>query len=795
MKWFQVALDMFLVLSFITSSTSNPDAKRLYDDLLSNYNKLVRPVVNVTDAVTVRIKLKLSQLIDVNLKNQIMTTNLWVEQTWYDYKLQWEPKEYGGVEMLHVPSDHIWRPDIVLYNNADGNFEVTLATKATLNYTGRVEWRPPAIYKSSCEIDVEYFPFDEQTCVMKFGSWTYDGFQVDLRHIDELNGTNVVEVGVDLSEFYTSVEWDILEVPAVRNEKFYTCCDEPYLDITFNITMRRKTLFYTVNLIIPCMGISFLTILVFYLPSDSGEKVSLSISILLSLTVFFLLLAEIIPPTSLVVPLLGKFVLFTMILDTFSICVTVVVLNIHFRSPQTHVMAPWVRTVFINQLPRFLVIRRPLYPISEMIKSSRRLMVRTCNGFDLGDQIPPVPPPAALSRMHQSPKTTSRSTSPHLQRRVHSLNLMDDSPIAALGLTSSGTTSAIGQFSTLYPSNISTVNEQTSTTSSLVDAQHHSQYQQTGGSLLDHPLTPTKFRQQQKTSTSVQTNGFDGPSASHFGRFHQQQHQQQQLPSGGISASTTTLHHVHTQQSVSVGVGMGFGAASTSTHHLYRQQSSSSAQFSPVPAPLHPHQQHQSTTTCDLLGHSNTNVIKSTTTVNSAATASTLADSCCSGIQIHQGMGAGAACQSSSEQLLHHGAVGGGIAGACFGAQSNILPKCQREEGTHCCLTDVGCEDGNDSRHHWHTCPELFKAMEAVTYIADQTRKEEESTRVKEDWKYVAMVLDRLFLWLFTIAVVVGTAGIILQAPTLYDTRIPIDIKLSEIASTTAKPSIAKPVL
>lgn len=43
----------------------NPDAKRLYDDLLSNYNKLVRPVLNVSDALTVRIKLKLSQLIDV----------------------------------------------------------------------------------------------------------------------------------------------------------------------------------------------------------------------------------------------------------------------------------------------------------------------------------------------------------------------------------------------------------------------------------------------------------------------------------------------------------------------------------------------------------------------------------------------------------------------------------------------------------------------------------------------------------------------------------------------------------
>ena len=37
-------------------------------------------------------------------------------QFWYDYKLVWDPDEYGGVKQLHVPSDHIWRPDIVLYN-------------------------------------------------------------------------------------------------------------------------------------------------------------------------------------------------------------------------------------------------------------------------------------------------------------------------------------------------------------------------------------------------------------------------------------------------------------------------------------------------------------------------------------------------------------------------------------------------------------------------------------------------------------------------------------------------------
>ena len=58
-------------------------------------------------------------------------------------------------------------------------------------HTGLIEWKPPAIYKSSCEIDVEYFPFDEQTCVLKFGSWTYDGFQVSSRYLDLLDSVLV----------------------------------------------------------------------------------------------------------------------------------------------------------------------------------------------------------------------------------------------------------------------------------------------------------------------------------------------------------------------------------------------------------------------------------------------------------------------------------------------------------------------------------------------------------------------------------------------------------------------------
>jgi nicotinic acetylcholine receptor len=58
-------------------------------------------------------------------------------------------------------------------------------TKATINYTGGVEWKPPAIYKSLCPIDVEFFPFDEQICTLKIGSWTYDGNSVYIVHKSE----------------------------------------------------------------------------------------------------------------------------------------------------------------------------------------------------------------------------------------------------------------------------------------------------------------------------------------------------------------------------------------------------------------------------------------------------------------------------------------------------------------------------------------------------------------------------------------------------------------------------------
>lgn len=257
------------------------------------------------------------------------------------------------------------------FNSAVGDFQVDDKTKALLRYNGDVTWIPPAIFKSSCKIDVTYFPFDYQNCTMKFGSWTYDKAKIDLVLIGST---------INLKDFWETGEWIIIDAPGYKHDIKYNCCEEIYTDITYSLYIRRLPLFYTINMIIPCLLISFLTVLVFYLPSDCGEKVTLCISVLLSLTVFLLVITETIPSTSLVIPLIGEYLLFTMIFVTLSIVITVFVLNVHYRTPKTHTMPCWVRRVFLGLLPRVMFMTRPERDPEKVtvVGSVETMHLRTC---------------------------------------------------------------------------------------------------------------------------------------------------------------------------------------------------------------------------------------------------------------------------------------------------------------------------------------------------------------------------------------------------------------------------------
>ncbi|KAM4831894.1 neuronal acetylcholine receptor subunit beta-4 [Urocitellus parryii] len=322
--------------------------EKLMDDLLNKtrYNNLIRPATSSSQLISIQLQLSLAQLISVNEREQIMTTNVWLKQEWTDYRLAWNSSRYEGVNILRIPAKRVWLPDIVLYNNADGTYEVSVYTNVVVRSNGSIMWLPPAIYKSACKIEVKHFPFDQQNCTLKFRSWTYDHTEIDMLLKSPM---------ASLDDFTPSGEWDIVALPGRRTVNPQ---DPSYVDVTYDFIIKRKPLFYTINLIIPCVLITSLAILVFYLPSDCGEKMTLCISVLLALTFFLLLISKIVPPTSLDVPLIGKYLMFTMVLVTFSIVTTVCVLNVHHRSPSTHTMAPWVKRCFLHKLPTFLFMKR-----------------------------------------------------------------------------------------------------------------------------------------------------------------------------------------------------------------------------------------------------------------------------------------------------------------------------------------------------------------------------------------------------------------------------------------------------
>ncbi|KAG9278197.1 acetylcholine receptor subunit gamma [Astyanax mexicanus] len=334
----------------------------LHMDLMAGYSKNIRPMENNGDITEVKLKMTLTNLISLNEKEETLTTCVWVEMQWYDYRLRWANRPgfegYENITRTRIPSTSIWLPDIILENNVDGHFEITLYTNALVDPDGLVYWLPPAIYRSACAIKVNYFPFDWQNCSMVFRSQTYSANEIELKLTDEEN--SVVEwIEIDPEAFTENGEWMIKHRPAKKmiNEQFSR--DElDYQEIIFFLIIQRKPLFYVINIIVPCVLFSSLGLLVYFLPAKAGgQKCTMSIIILLAQTVFLFLIAKKVPETSQAVPLIGKYLMFVMSVTTITVMNCVVVLNVSLRTPNTHPMNDKVRKVLLNILPRLLRMR------------------------------------------------------------------------------------------------------------------------------------------------------------------------------------------------------------------------------------------------------------------------------------------------------------------------------------------------------------------------------------------------------------------------------------------------------
>ncbi|XP_072021495.1 uncharacterized protein [Amphiura filiformis] len=313
----------------------------LHHHLFNNYMKDVRPVIDTKTATNVTYRMFIRSLLALETREQTFRVGTELKTTWTDEFMKWDPDEYGGITHFNAPNTAIWTPDIVLRDSADS--EVTKPnTRAQIYSDGTIIWFAQVIYTALCNVKVRWFPFDTQVCDMIFLSWSYDGFEINL------------EPGKSADNRYiANGVWDMVAVRQKGRIFTFACCPEPYTEIHYRLVFKRHATFYIFYMVLPCVFLSILSLLVFYLPPDCGEKLTLSITNLLALVVFQQIIAENMPPSSDDSPVIGTYFTCMISMVCLSVISTGIVMHL---SAISQPMPKWVKRILLEKLPRVLCV-------------------------------------------------------------------------------------------------------------------------------------------------------------------------------------------------------------------------------------------------------------------------------------------------------------------------------------------------------------------------------------------------------------------------------------------------------
>lgn len=187
---------------------------------------------------------------------------------------------------------------------------------------GTVSWSPYEVFQTSCAVDIIHFPFDRQTCDIKFMTYMHDDTEVILQF-----GTQ----GFYQSNFEKNGKWEI-ESMSTSKETI-----DGKTILTFTLNLRRKASFYVLFLLLPAILLSILNAFVFALPAGSGEKVGYTIAVFLSYALFYTILSESLPKNSDNVSTIAAYLFFMMFLSTLATVITIVELRIYNKKTRGRV--------------------------------------------------------------------------------------------------------------------------------------------------------------------------------------------------------------------------------------------------------------------------------------------------------------------------------------------------------------------------------------------------------------------------------------------------------------------------
>lgn len=280
---------LFLTLNLnLNLGYANLEEKTLRNHLFSDYNKLVRPIMDYRDSVNISMGLGVQNLEAFNQKEETIDINLWVRLNWYDKYLNWN-SSVSNLTFLSVDQDYVWVPDIELLNAASLPDIYTLKGGMNLYSNGLILWSNPAVFRFSCPLDLHYFPFDTQRCRMKFASWIYNN---DLL---TLHPHKTVSKQIDILSTFSHSEWKVRDVKVDNYIEKRPCCPSVEFDVNeYTIELRRYPHYYNISMgmTISLVIVNFIIMLV---KPNNISRTSTAVFIPLTILALQLTLADKIP--------------------------------------------------------------------------------------------------------------------------------------------------------------------------------------------------------------------------------------------------------------------------------------------------------------------------------------------------------------------------------------------------------------------------------------------------------------------------------------------------------------------
>ena len=329
-------LNFIFVLIFDVHGSK--DEKNLLKDLFQTYNRDLRPVANNNDTVNVRIKHTMKKILDVDERNEVFVTSGWCSLRWNDFYLSWNPDKYGGIKTINISPWRVWIPDIVLYDNINRNVFGQLQDRLTIYYTGNVIWGVRAKFITQCHFNIHDFPFDTQSCPLRYGSWSYEKDRIDISPTSEMI--------VEYSAMHNG--WNVLSSSSNLVIKNYT--GGMYVSVEFSVTFKRKALLRSLNLLLPPLIVGILVLLSFILPAASGERLALSVTLLLAMIFFMLNSTRLVPRDDTTVPMVYKFFIATLIEIMLLHIFLILGMQLYYKTSCDPPMPWWIRYIIYDKL-------------------------------------------------------------------------------------------------------------------------------------------------------------------------------------------------------------------------------------------------------------------------------------------------------------------------------------------------------------------------------------------------------------------------------------------------------------